>query len=208
MKRTIYLIGNSQTMRKNIDYEKVYEAVQVKNEKVILSITGEERAKDLVNLERLKDVTKIYSSHYVRAIGTAKYLAVKNELDIIVNENLGERKIGILGNLDGLDFHQRQIKDFNYKLNGGESLNQVKLRTINFLNEILKETKAEVIAIFSHQTALTCLLANWCEVGYSLDNKLVLSYKDEVIADENWEYPTVFEIKLNDLDVENIKKVN
>ena len=208
MKRTIYLIGNSQTMRKNIDYEKVYEAVQVKNEKVILSIIGEERAKDLANLACLKDVTKIYSSHYVRAIGTAKYLAVKNELDIIVNENLGERKIGILGNLDGMDFHQRQIKDFNYKLNGGESLNQVKLRTINFLNEILKETKDEVIAIFSHQTALTCLLANWCEVGYSLDNKLVLSYKDEVIADENWEYPTVFEIKLNDLDVENIKKVN
>ena len=69
------------------------EDEQIKNEKIILSIEGERKAKELSEREELKNIDVLYSSNYVRAIATAKYIANKNNLNINIDERLGERKL-------------------------------------------------------------------------------------------------------------------
>ena len=93
MKETIiYLIRHSEQMRITGTYA-ASEDAQLKNEKIILSIEGERKAKELSEKEELNNIDVLYSSNYVRAIATAKYIADKNNISINVDERLGERKL-------------------------------------------------------------------------------------------------------------------
>ena len=88
----IYLIRHSEQLRlenKNEDYE----TSQIANEKIILSVQGEQKAKELSKLEQLKNIDVLYSSNYVRAIATAKYIANENNISINIDINLNERKL-------------------------------------------------------------------------------------------------------------------
>ena len=88
----IYLIRHSEQLKlKNQIY--VSEDSQINNEKIILSIEGEKKAERISELTELKNIDYLYSSNYVRAISTAKYIAYQNNIDIIIDENLGERKL-------------------------------------------------------------------------------------------------------------------
>lgn len=93
MKETIiYLIRHSEQLKMKGSYLSV-EDEQIKNEKIILSIEGERKAKKFSEREELKNIDVLYSSNYVRAIATAKYIADNNNIDINVDERLGERKL-------------------------------------------------------------------------------------------------------------------
>ena len=77
MKDTIvYLVRHSETLKidgiKNIE-----EDNQISNEKIILSVEGENKARELSQREELNNIDVIWSSNYVRAISTAKYIAYK-----------------------------------------------------------------------------------------------------------------------------------
>ena len=75
------------------------ENEQIKNEKIILSIEGEKKAQELSEKEELKNIDILYSSNYVRAIATAKYIADKNNISINIDERLGERKLRWFSNI-------------------------------------------------------------------------------------------------------------
>ena len=66
--------------------------------------------------------------------------------------------------MESKEFHRLQIKDFDYKLEGGESLNQTKKRMVDAMKNILMFETGNKVAIISHSTALTCLLSAWCEI--------------------------------------------
>lgn len=51
----------------------------------MLSANGEIKAKELSELEELKNIDAIWSSNYVRAIATAKYIAEVNNLLINID---------------------------------------------------------------------------------------------------------------------------
>ena len=88
----IYLIRHSEQLRlenKNEDYE----TSQIANEKIILSVQGEQKAKELSKLEQLKNIDVLYSSNYARAIATAKYIANENNIPINIDINFNERKL-------------------------------------------------------------------------------------------------------------------
>ena len=70
---TIYLINNSLTMN-NLSFPD-RESLEMRREKRILSILGEEESRRLANNKDLQKVQYIYTSSYVMSIGTAKYLA-------------------------------------------------------------------------------------------------------------------------------------
>ena len=76
-------------------YLKNSDSLQLQNEKKILTIDGEKLAQEVSMNSEFNDIDKVYSSNYIRTISTAKYIADKNNLDIIIDEDLGERKIGI-----------------------------------------------------------------------------------------------------------------
>lgn len=99
MKETIiYLIRHSEQLKIEGKYLSG-DNEQIKNEKIILSIEGERKAKELSKREELKNIDVVYSSNYVRAIATAKYIANKNNLNINIDERLGERKLRRFSNI-------------------------------------------------------------------------------------------------------------
>ena len=90
---TIYLIRHSKPLKVNNNSNS--DSLQIQNEKSSLSIEGENIAREKLNNEELQNIDIIYSSNYVRAIQTAKYLAERNDLEINIDSELGERKFGI-----------------------------------------------------------------------------------------------------------------
>lgn len=100
-RQQIGLVGHSNHFSKLhlnqwIEIEKVKEECvneQIKNEQIILSANGEKKAYELSLIDELKNIDIIYSSNYIRAISTAKYIALRNNLKINVDERLGERKL-------------------------------------------------------------------------------------------------------------------
>ncbi len=87
METTIYLVRHSEQLKiKGEIFSK--ESSQIKNEKIPLSINGEALALNLSNIEEFKNIDVLFSSNYVRAISTAKYIAEKNNIEINIDERL------------------------------------------------------------------------------------------------------------------------
>lgn len=105
-----------------------------------------------------KNITKVYSSPYKRAVDTVKDFAEAIKLNINIIEDFRERKIDNVWIEDFNKFAEKQWGDFNYKLSNGESLNQVQQRNITALDNILKENEDENIVIGTHGTALSTIL--------------------------------------------------
>ena len=201
---TIYLINNSLTMNNLAFPDK--ESLEQKREKRILSILGEEESRRLVQNKDLQKVQYIYSSSYVMSIGTAKYLAQDLELDINIRLELGERVLGHLGDKKIRMITEIQENDFDYKLLGGESLNEVKNRMKHFVDKLLGQYPDKTIALFTHNVAITCLLSNWCSKGFNLDNRLILNYGEEAIIDGAWDGINIIELVFDGRELVSIKR--
>lgn len=200
---TIYLINNTLTMNK-LDYSE--ETLEQRRKMRILSIEGEKESEKLVNLDYLKRVNVIYSSPYVMAVGTAKYLAHKLELETLITRELGERVLGAIGDKKIRMINEMQENDFSYKLSGGESLNDVKRRMTCFINKIKRLEKDKTIAMFTHNVAITSYLSEHCTKGFNLDNRLILNYGEEAIIDGAWDGINIIEIIFDGDNVVSIKR--
>ncbi len=204
---TIYLIRHSKPMKVNNTFNK--DNLQIQNEKSSLSIEGEQIAKEKLNKKEFDDIDIIFSSNYVRTIQTAKYLANKNNLEINVISDLGERKFGI-DSWDELPdkFERKQFLDENYKLNNGENQKEVRDRMYAVIMKILNEYPNKRIAIVSHATAISYLLKQWCDVSI-VDDKLRYSFKNDILLDGNFNYCETFKLVFDDENkLSNIEKIN
>ena len=92
MKKIIYFMRHSEVL-KGINHEFNNDDLQVTNEKSILSSNGERLAYELSKHNEFSDLDLVVSSNYVRAVATSKYIAAKNNLEINIDERLGERKL-------------------------------------------------------------------------------------------------------------------
>lgn len=90
---TIYLIRHSKPLKVNNTFNN--DNLQIQNEKSSLSIGGEQIAKEKLNKKEFENIDVLFSSNYVRTIQIVKNLSVKNDIEINVISDLGERKIGI-----------------------------------------------------------------------------------------------------------------
>ena len=205
-KTVVYLIRHSEaTPRTNLKYIVNSDNKQIDNEKWFLSVSGEKRAEELSKCDELKNIDAVYSSNYVRTLETAKYIALENNTIINVDERLNERKIGDMGDMEWKEFARLQTKKHDFKLVGGESLNQTKKRMVAAMKNILMFETGNRIAIVSHSTAITCLLSSWCEYGLNYDDQIILTYNEKTIVDGDFTAPQVFKVTfdgMNVLDVE------
>lgn len=137
--KTIYLVKHSGPFVDIKNYED-YENVlwEDYNRNMILSVDGEKRAEKLCEIEELNNIERIFASDSVRAIASAKYLAEKYNIKIELDKRINERIFGIerLSQLPK-DFNKLSFDDKNYKMNNGESFNDVDKRFINFINDLL-----------------------------------------------------------------------
>jgi len=202
---TLYLVSNNYVAN-NILY-KTDDSLESKREKRPLSIEGEKRALKLSKEEVLQDINLIYSSSYSSAIATSKYIAENLELTINVSNKLNERKIGLLEDKTLRFFKEQQEHDFNYRLNGGESINSTKTRITSALKEIIKDNEDMNILVVTHTTAIISYLLNYCEKGYNLDDRLILNYDENVIIDGTTNGLDIFKLEFENETILNIKKI-
>lgn len=203
----VYLIRHSMPLKVNNDFNN--DNLQIQNEKQSLSIEGEQIAQDKLNNIELDNIDVLFSSNYVRTVQTAKYLAEKNNLEIKVISDLGERKFGIdsweqLPN----NFERQQFFDENYKIGNGESQKEVRERMYSIIMKILETNKDKRIAIVSHATAISYLLKKWCDIQL-VDDKLRYSFNNKILLDGYFDYCETFKLEFDDdyklIDIKNIE---
>ena len=208
---TVFISRHSEPFRDLLGNYNANETLQIRNEKNPLSVEGELKSKRLSELKELQDIDVIYSSHYVRAMATAKYISEKNDIKLDVDERFGERKFGINDwSLMPKDFFEHQALDWDYKIGDGESLNEVSFRIKDALIDVLNNYKGKKIMIVSHGTALTTMLKDWCDIKLNMETKNFNYYfKDKLFFEGKWGAPELFKLEFDDenrlCNIENIK---
>ena len=203
---TIYLIRHSKPLKVNNTFNN--DSLQIQNEKSSLSIEGEQIAQEKLNKNEFDNIDILFSSNYVRAIQTAKYLSTKDDLEINVISNLGERKFGINSwNELPESFERKQFLDENYKIGNGESQKEVSNRMYSTIMKILRENKKKRIAIVSHATAISYLLKKWCDIQV-VDDKLKYSFNNNILLNGYFNYCETFKLEFDDnyelISIQNI----
>ena len=122
----VYLIRHAEQLKEE-GIKNINENSQISNEKIPLSVEGEKQAENISRLKELNNIDTLWSSNYVRAISTAKYIAFNNKIDINIDENLNERRLGdlqelrILGKSKKYSYTKEQLLDENLKNIGGKN---------------------------------------------------------------------------------------
>lgn len=205
MDKEIFLIRHSEQLRIN-DTKKYNATDQIDNEKIILSVNGEKLAKKISEFKKLQNIEKLWSSNYVRALETAKYIAEKNNIEIDVDDRLNERKLGDLEQLKILwkdrdnSFTSEQLKNIHLKNTGGESNYEVSERMKSFFEDVINNVDYKRIAVISHGASIKFFLSNYCK----LDEEFNLMYKNnEIIV----RAPSIIRIKVKDKEIIDIKQI-
>lgn len=105
-----------------------------------------------------KKITKAYCSPYKRSIDTILDFTSKNCLEVLIVDDLRERKISNSWIEDFHTFARNQWEDFDFKLSEGESLKEVQNRNVQALHSILEKHPKENIVIGTHGTALGTII--------------------------------------------------
>ena len=198
---TIYFMRHSEATKVNNITNN--DSLQLQNEKWILTETGEKIAKEKSKIEELQNFDIVFSSNYVRAIGTAKYFTSEK---INIEEKFGERKFGI-NKWEELPsgFGEKQFYDFDYKVGIGESLNEVIKREEEALINILNNYKGKKILIVGHSTALAALFSKWCKINYAGP----YTFNGKEFFDGVWNYCETFKLIFDNdnklIDIENLR---
>ena len=196
---TIYLIRHSAPFVE-IDNYKNYEDVlwYEYNKNMILSPQGEENAKKLCNVKELEGINEIYASNSSRAIETAKYLADSNNLKIKLDKRINEREFGVEYIRDLPDnFNKISFEDKTFKVNNGESLNDVDTRFKSFIADILNKN-IDKTAIVMHGIILLSYLKTICDY-FEFDGKnFNIKYNDNIVLEGKPKNPSIYKIEFDD----------
>lgn len=197
--KTIYLIRHSAPfveIDNYVDNDNVLWSEFNKN--MILSPQGEENAKKLCNVNELKDLNEIYASNSSRAIETAKYLAESNNIRIKLDERINEREFGVDYVRDlPADFTKLSFEDKNFKVNNGESLNEVDNRLKSFISYLL-DNDSNKIAIVMHGFILFSYLKTICN-HFEFDGRnFNIKYNDNVVLEGTPKNPSIYKIEFDD----------
>lgn len=205
---TLYLIRHSVRMKRDdIETYNTTEPRIIKEEKIILSSEGEKRAELLSKEEELQNIDVIYTSNCVRTLQTAKYIMESQNLKANIDERLDERRVGIINDKEVPDWFIKQYKDFNYKTIGGESMNEVRNRFNEVINEILEKHKNKRIAVFTHGYAITSYLLKYCKLLHVSEDRLEIEYNGKILYNRRLNAPEVFKLTFDDKKIRNIELI-
>ena len=205
----IYLIRHSERISHSyIESINSTDSLLVQNEKDILSVNGERKARKLAKLEELQDVNKVYISKCVRTFETAKYLLERLNLKANIDERLDERRVGKPNEGEYPDWFIRQYKELDFKTDGGESRRDVLKRMNEVIDEIVTNNKNKKIAIFSHGYAICFYLLQFANLDY-IDQKknLKMTYKNNILLDGTLNAPEVFKLIFNNKELISIENI-
>lgn len=207
----VYLIRHSEkTDTKNfIGIYNTKDNKQLRTEKNMLSIRGEEKARKLSEQEEFEDIDVVYCSNYARAMQTAKYFAARNNLKLNIDERFNERTQGYPDLEKYPNQFVMQYWDKDFKNPEGESQAEVNKRMTEAFWEVVNENQNKKIVIVSHGTAISFLLMNWCElIDVEVNLRRFLKFKGKEIINRPYYSPEVFKVTLDEgnniVDIDNI----
>ncbi len=195
--KIIYLIRHSEPLKDK----------QLKNEEIPLSENGKLLAQTIATNLFKENIDEIWSSEYKRAIETAQYIAQYNNLEININSNFNERK---LGNIEGVlkEFWLEQLFNEDAKVDDGESRKEVTLRMLNGLDKILKSSSKNIVVV-SHATAITFLLMKYCDLKEaSLEGKRRwLTFNNKTVINDSFRTPEIFKLCFDENKIISIDRI-
>ena len=179
---TLYLIRHS-IKEKNYGIFDNQDSAQIKNEKIVLSSEGEEKALLLSQNPELQNIDEVWASNYVRAIQTAKYICENNNLPINISSSFDERHYGTFNeNINKEQFWINQFKDENLKNKDGESNLDVRNRMDAKITEIINNNQNKKIVIVCHNACILFYLLKYCRLeNAELKKRLTISFKDKIL---------------------------
>lgn len=201
--KIIYFLSNNLLSEANFVYDLNDNFERVEKERP-LSIEGEEKNLKLSKENILEDIEVIYSSTYFSAIDTSKYF--KSDIKIYLDKALDERQIGDLGDNEYRYLKGMQEHDFTYKLPGGESIEEVKLRITKKIKEILNKDEDNILVV-SHHIALMSLFLNWCNKSHNLNDDLILEYKENPLFDGTTKDIDLIKVVFDDMRIVDIERI-
>ena len=166
---------------------------------IMLSEAGLQKIEDVKEEVYSYNVDKCYSSSYKRAFQTAKGFFD----DVKIVNDLHER---VIGENPEEDFWEKQYSDYNYKLAGGESLNEVKLRMKSAIDSIVHEmSEGETSLVVSHATAMCAYFINYATLQVTdYECKLrKITFNGKTILDGRIDNLGFFVLEFNNDEMEN-----
>lgn len=205
--KEIYLIRHSAPfieIDNYVDYKNILWSDYNRN--MILSSVGEENAKKLCNIKDLNNIDCIYASDSFRAIGTAKYLAEKNNLKIKLDKRINERNLGCdkIAELPD-NFSSKSFSDKSLKYKNGESLSEVDKRFNEFIEEILSKDDKKIVLVI-HGMILMSFLQQMCEFDFN-GSEFKILYNNKLIIDRKFKNPDIFKIIFDNNKIINISNI-
>jgi 2,3-bisphosphoglycerate-dependent phosphoglycerate mutase len=112
-------------------------------------------------IEVLKDIPLHFaiSSPYQRSMDTIRDTVISHRLELVTDERLRERQMGINGN--NYEMFRKRWGNFDFHEEGGESLNMLQQRNMEALFDLLREHNDDNIILGTHGTALSTILNHY-----------------------------------------------
>lgn len=144
------------------------------NYKRKLTVSGEIQAQRLSEIFNDINVDGVYSSPYLRAIKTVEPIAKSKSLNVQLLDQFRERKSSDyrVSKEKFMGYGKHQWDDFDFKLCGGESLNDVKNRYNTGVRIIINQHAQSQNCIF----AVGCHIAGLC--AYISQFNLISNYEE------------------------------
>lgn len=152
-----------------------------------LTEKGRAQAEALSERFTPESCTAIYSSDLGRAFDTASIIAAKTGHEVVVDERLRERNLGIFQGLDGDEIRERYPREYEEHRNGGadhavpsgESFREQTKRNMLCLEELARRHAGEIIMVVTHGGVLSALFRH--TLAISLDAPRRFSFKNASI---------------------------
>ena len=157
-----------------------------------LSNKGKEDALKIKSILNDEDVDIFISSPYERAIQTIKDAAGTKK--ILIFEDLREREIGLIKEMNFREAKLKVYKDINYSFPDGESNISAQGRAIITIVKILNEYRGKKIVIGTHGDIMT----------------LILNYYNNQFDFEFWEstsMPDIYKLEFKDQKLIEVKRL-
>ncbi|MEH7386413.1 histidine phosphatase family protein [Bacillus sp. JJ1521] len=141
-----------------------------------LTEKGQKQAVELATFFNNRNVDRIISSPFKRAIQTIQPLANELSIDIETNPLLAERVLSSTNMPDWFEKLKATYEDFDLTYEGGESSREAANRIIEVVDDVLK-SDGEHIIIVSHG-GLMSLLLNHYNKNFGFEQWVTLSNPD------------------------------
>lgn len=160
---------------------------QLENIEIYFTERGYQQIEDLSEKLRENQVEVIYASDLSRTTETAVLVNEKLNLPVFYSKEIRGLNMGKYQGLLREDFATKDdvracFANHDLVIPGGESVNALNERVINFIKKICSESEYKKIAIISHSGAISNLRAYLMNDNYVRINKCVLLYNNNNLS--------------------------